>query len=110
MDKFLLVLTTVPDEKSGEMLASQLVEKRLAACVTVSAAAQSHYWWKGSITHNREFMLFIKTSARLYAQIEKAILEVHPYEVPEIIALSLSRGHERYLNWISEETGTKYNA
>lgn len=104
MDKHILVLTTVPEEKSGQKITSHLLEERLAACVTISPASQSLYWWKGQIAKEPEHILFIKTKADLYPELEKKIREIHPYEVPEIIALPIQKGLTDYLNWIDKET------
>lgn len=104
MDKHILVLTTVPEEKSGQKIATHLLEERLAACVTISPACQSLYWWKEKITKESEHILFIKTKAALYSELEKKIREIHPYEVPEIIVLPIQKGSADYLNWIEKET------
>ena len=104
MVKHILVLTTAPEEKSGQKIATHLLEERLAACVTISAASQSFYWWKEQIAKEPEHILFIKTKAALYAELEKKIREIHPYEVPEIIALPIQKGSADYLSWIEKET------
>ncbi len=106
MRKFLLVLTTLPEEKKAREVAEKLVEERLAACVTVSPAAQSFYRWKGRITKDQEHILFIKTKASVYSRLEARLKELHPYTVPEIIAFPVERGLEKYLSWLSEETGS----
>ncbi len=104
MSSHLLVLTSVGDRKAAEKIAAGLVEKRLAACVTVSSLGQSFYWWENKITKDQEFILFIKTKQELYSRIEKAILELHPYELPEIVAVPLVKGYGKYLEWIDKET------
>jgi len=104
MPEHILVLTTVPDEQKAQDIAETLVGERLAACVTVSAGCQSFYWWEGKISQDREMMLFIKTKAALYDQLEARIKQVHPYRVPEIIALPLIRGYVKYLDWLTKET------
>ncbi|MBC8358960.1 MAG: divalent-cation tolerance protein CutA [Candidatus Aminicenantes bacterium] len=104
MNKYILILTTVPDEKTGQEIAAQLVRDRLAACVTISASSLSFYWWKGKISKDKEHILFIKTKASLFPELEKKIQEIHPYDVPEIIALPLLKGSSEYLNWIDKET------
>ena len=103
MTKFILILSTVPDEKTGQKIASYLIESRLAACVTVSEKCLSLYWWQDKISKDEEWMIFIKTEQNLYSEIEKKILEIHPYEVPEIIAIPILTGHEQYLQWIEKE-------
>lgn len=104
MNKYMLALTTVPDEKTGQKIATKLIKDRLAACVTVSVSSQSFYWWNGKISKDREYILFIKTKSSLFPELEKKIQEIHPYEVPEIIALPLIKGSSKYLNWIEKET------
>jgi periplasmic divalent cation tolerance protein len=104
MSSYIFVLSTVPDKKKGREIARALVEARLAACVTVSADAQSYYWWEGKISEDRESMLFMKTKEALYEKLEARLKELHPYTVPEIIALPIVKGSEKYLRWLEEET------
>lgn len=104
MNEYMLVKTTVSDQETGEKIASALLEKRLAACVTICAEALSLYWWKGEIARDREYQLIIKTRAALYSKLEAEIIAVHPYEVPEIIALPVQAGNSKYLDWIASET------
>ncbi len=104
MNKFLLILSTVPTQEVAEEISRHLVEERLAACVTISSPGQSFYWWEGKITQDRELMLFIKTRANLYLELEKRLKELHPYSVPEILALAVEQGSESYLSWLEKET------
>ncbi len=104
MDEFILVLTTVPDAKTGQTLAMPILEEKLAACVTISGASKSFYWWKGKIAEETEHILFIKTRASLFPKLEKKLREVHPHDVPEIIALPVQKGSADYLSWIEKET------
>jgi periplasmic divalent cation tolerance protein len=103
-DAAILVLTQMPDRASAQALARALVEERLAACVSVGAPADSLYHWRGQIETAQEVPLTIKTRAGRYAAIEAAILARHPYELPEILAVPIRDGLERYLDWISIET------
>jgi periplasmic divalent cation tolerance protein len=107
--KYILVMATVPNQKTAQKMAKELLEQRLAACVTVSAACQSHYWWQGRMATDKEHILFIKTRGSLYGDLEKKILKIHPYKVPEIIALPLVKGYGKYLDWISMETKRRRN-
>jgi len=84
-------------------MAGELVSRRLAACVQISDVA-STYWWNGSLTHEAEHLLLIKTTTRLYKDVEAAILELHSYEIPEIVQVPVEQGFDRYLNWIDEST------
>ncbi len=104
MDRFILVLTTMPEEERAQEIAKALVGERLAACVTVSSACQSLYWWEDRIAEDREYILYIKTKASLYPRLEKKLKELHPYEVPEIIALPIQKGSRAYLDWLKKET------
>lgn len=104
MTEFLLALTTVPDEATGRDIARALVEKRLAACVTVTAAAASVYRWRGKICEEAERVLLIKTRSELFPALEEALRSLHPYEVPELIALPVERGSKAYLDWLRTET------
>jgi periplasmic divalent cation tolerance protein len=99
---FILVLTTVPDEKTGHLIGRALVEENLAACVTVSPAARSFYCWEGKFCDEEEHVLFIKTRALLFERLEARIKTLHPYKVPEIISMSIDRGSEAYLGWLGE--------
>jgi periplasmic divalent cation tolerance protein len=104
MTKYLLVMTTVPDAEVGRIIAEKVIEERLAACVTQSAAGQSLYWWQEKITQDQEHILFIKTIKEAYPKLEETIHQIHPYDVPEIIALPISIGSKDYLKWIDTET------
>lgn len=104
MTKYLLVMTTVPDPETGQIIAEKIIEERLAACVTLQAAGQSLYWWQGKITQNQEYTLFIKTKKEVYTPLEEKIRQIHPYDVPEIIALPIFSGNADYLDWIGSET------
>lgn len=104
MTEYLLVMTTVPDSEVGQIIAEKIIEDRLAACVTLQAPAQSLYWWQGKITQNQEYTLFIKTKKGVYPLLEEKIRRIHPYDVPEIIALPIFSGNADYLDWIDNET------
>ena len=106
MSEHIIVFSTVPDEAKGREIARTLVEERLAACVTISAACRSFYWWEGKIADEGEFMLVIKTKAPLYPKLEEKLKGIHPYTVPEIIALPIVKGSKKYLDWLDAETGT----
>ena len=107
MFEFLLVKTTVPDEETAARISRILVESRLAACVSQFSACQSSYWWEGKITQDQEYTLFIKIPASRYRELEEKLVAVHPYEVPEVIAIPIAEGYGSYLNWIKEEANPK---
>jgi len=99
-----LVLTNLPDRKAALALANALIEEKLAACVNVLSECTSVYRWKGAVENAAEIPLLIKTAATRYAALEAAIRRLHPYELPEIIAVPLARGLPEYLLWVAEET------
>jgi periplasmic divalent cation tolerance protein len=102
----LLVLTNLPDRASAEKLAALLIERRLAACVSLLAPCESVYRWRGEIQRDEEHPLLVKTAQDRYAELEAAIRANHPYELPEIIAVPIVRGLAAYLHWVESETRT----
>jgi periplasmic divalent cation tolerance protein len=99
-DDVLVIFCTVPDAASGERIARQLVEYRLAACVNVIPGVTSVYRWQGQVETGSEALLKIKAKAGNYQKIETAIRSQHPYELPEIIAVPVSDGLAEYLDWV----------
>lgn len=102
--RILLVLSNLPDKAAARNLARQLVEEGHAACVNVLEPCESVYRWKGAVEQAQEVPVLIKTTATGYAALEAAICRHHPYELPEIIAVPLSRGLPAYLEWVAAET------
>jgi periplasmic divalent cation tolerance protein len=100
----LLVLSNLPDRASAERLAEALIERRLAACVNILAPCCSVYRWEGAVERAEEHPVFIKTTAERYPAVEEAIRGLHPYELPEIVAVPLSAGLPGYLQWVADET------
>ena len=100
----LLVLTNLPDRASAEKLADALIEARVAACINILAPCLSVYRWKGTVQHDEEHPVLIKTSAARYPVLEQAIRALHPYELPEIVAVPIERGLTAYLDWVAAET------
>lgn len=96
-----LVFTTCPDENTAEQIASTLVQYKLAACVNIVRGVKSVYQWQDKIEQDHEVLLLIKTDIGHYKQLEKKILALHPYELPEILAVTVDRGSQAYLNWIT---------
>lgn len=103
-DQTLLILTNLPDQASAQAMAESLVADRLAACVNILAPCRSVYRWQGAIESAEETPLLIKTTAARYAALEAAIRASHPYELPEIIAVTVARGLPEYLMWVATET------
>jgi periplasmic divalent cation tolerance protein len=100
----LLVLTNLPDREAAGKLARELIERRLAACVNILGACTSVYRWQGEVEEAAEVPMLIKTTAAAYPELQQAIADLHPYELPEIIAVSLARGLPAYLDWVAVET------
>ena len=100
--ELLLVLVTIDSVFSAEELASTLVSERLCACVNVIPSVSSIYTWQGELRKDMEALMLIKTTSEVYDLLEDKIRALHPYDVPEIIAIRLDRGNESYLNWVME--------
>lgn len=100
----LLVLCNCPDEEVANRIALAVLESGLAACVNILPRIQSLYRWQGKIESATEIPLFIKSTAANYPALEAAIQKLHPYDIPEIIALPVERGLPAYLNWVAAET------
>jgi len=101
-----LVLTTCPDVATGERLAHALVTERLAACVNILPVTKSVYLWKGRVESAAEQLLVIKSVARAFRAIQKRIVELHPYELPEVITVPVTGGFADYLAWIRDPDKT----
>ncbi len=98
-----VVLTTVASSEKAEQLAVALVERRLAACVNIVGPIRSIYRWKGAIEREQEHLLVIKTTAQRAAELAAAFAELHPYEVPEHVELTIEGGGEEYLQWLGAQ-------
>lgn len=103
-NEVLLVLTHLPDRLTAETLANALIAEKAAACVNILGACTSVYRWQGTVEHAEEIPLLIKTTTAGYAALETAIRRLHPYELPEIIAVPLAQGLPGYLQWVVAET------
>ena len=98
----LLVYCTCPTEDVAEHLATALVETKLAACVNMAGPVRSVYRWQGQIERETEILLMIKTTTAAWPALQKNIIELHPYDVPEIIAVPIVMGNKDYLMWVGE--------
>jgi periplasmic divalent cation tolerance protein len=96
-----IVLCTAPDRETGERIAHSLVSEQLAACVNIVPGVASIYRWKGAVEQDEEVLMFIKTSQTLWPRLEARILALHPYELPEIIAVPIHTGQTDYTKWIT---------
>ena len=101
--EYVLVLVTCPAERAAE-IARPLVEEKLAACVNIVPGLRSIYTWEGKISDEPEALLLIKTRAALFEPLRARVLELHLYDVPEVIALPIVAGHPDYLRWVMEST------
>lgn len=104
-----LVLSTAPDADTAQLLARTLVGEGLAACVNIIPGVQSIYRWQGKVESVSELNLLIKTTEAGYAALETRLRQLHPYELPEILALRNTAGLPDYLHWIADNTGPVKN-
>jgi periplasmic divalent cation tolerance protein len=97
-----IVLTTAGSQEEARKIAHGLVERRLAACVNIAGPVESVFRWQGKVETEPEFLLVIKTTAAAFERVRDAIKELHSYELPECVMLSVEDGSAAYLNWIGE--------
>ena len=102
--EYLVVLTTCPGSISAKKIARELVLENYAACVNVIPGIQSFFSWVGKVDESNEYLLIIKTTADKYEEMERHIIKIHPYDLPELIALPIEKGYDAYLEWISKNT------
>lgn len=102
-EKYCIVYVTFPKKQVAKDIAKILIREKLIACANIFKI-DSLYTWKGKLEEDSEYITFLKTRKDLYTKIEKRILELHPYECPEIIQIPINRGYEGYLRWIENET------
>ena len=107
MTDVLLALTTCPNPESAELIANTLVIEGLAACVTQVPGVLSTYIWQGQLQHEREIQLVIKTTQPQWATLAERLVSLHPYEVPELIAIPVCAGSQSYLDWVRQNTASK---
>jgi periplasmic divalent cation tolerance protein len=102
--KFIVVFITAKDPEEAQKIAKELVKKRMAACVNIVPAVNSHYWWKDKLEASEETLLIVKTKEPLLPELIKSVKKIHSYRIPEIIALPIAGGSRDYLEWIDSET------
>jgi periplasmic divalent cation tolerance protein len=100
-----VALSTVASAEDAERLARVLVERRLAACVNVVPGVVSHYRWRDALQRDQEQLLVIKTRAERLPALRAVFAELHPYDLPELVALAVAGGSDAYLRWLDGETG-----
>lgn len=99
--KFSLVLVTAPDLKTARVLAKAALQARLIACANLVPKVESHYWWQGRMESGAEVLLILKTPRSRLAALEKLVIAQHPYDTPEFLALPLTAGNRKYLDWLA---------
>ncbi len=102
MSEQVVALSTLGNAADAERIGRALVERRLAACVNVVPGVVSLYRWKGEIQRDEEWLLVIKTRADALEPLRAALVSLHPYELPELVAWPIAGGHEPYLRWIDQ--------
>ena len=100
----IVVLTTVASDEEAVRLVRTLLERRLIACGTILPGARSLYRWQGKVADEREVLVMLKTRSARLDSLREAFAELHPYKVPELLALPVDAGLEKYLEWINGET------
>ena len=104
-DKSVLVYSTFPSPEAAEVVGRELVDRRLAACVNVVPGVVSHYRFEGRQHRDAELLLVIKTRSEKLEALRAALVELHPYAVPELVELEIAGGHAPYLSWLDESVG-----
>ncbi|MDO6425791.1 divalent-cation tolerance protein CutA [Thalassotalea sp. 1_MG-2023] len=101
-----IVLCTCPSNEVANEIAESLVKQSIAACVNIISNVSSVYLWQGNIEKDVEVQLIIKSKAAIFKQLADTIIKLHPYDVPEIIALDINKGNQDYLTWLDESIHT----
>lgn len=101
-NQFQIILITAGKEEEAQKIATKLVSSRLVACVNIIPAINSIYRWQGKVCNDSELLLICKGKKENFKKIEKAVKELHSYDVPEIIALAIERGSQEYLSWLAQ--------
>ena len=104
MTDAILVLCTCPDETSADRLCEQLLDQRLAACINQLPGVTSVYRWQGKVEAAAEVLLLVKTSAEAYPALQERLRQLHPYELPELLAVEAASGLPEYLQWLAAES------
>ena len=100
-----LILVTAPSLADARKIARVLVEKKLAACVNIVPRIESIYRWQGKIETAQEWLLIVKTSQKRAKAVERAIKELHSYDLPECISIAVDGGSKEYLKWLGKQVG-----
>ena len=103
MNRYCIIMTTVEKETDLQTIVAGLLKKKLAACIQ-TMKINSHYTWENKLCHEDEFLILIKTTERLYPEIENYLEKTHPYDTPEIICVPITHAFKKYTTWIDEVT------
>lgn len=107
-DTVLLCYSTCPDAASAHDIAEALVGEQLAACVNQLPGVRSTYRWRGAVTRDDEILLLIKTTSSRLEPLRRRLIELHPYELPELIAVPVDHGHAAYLDWVRQSVAVEH--
>jgi periplasmic divalent cation tolerance protein len=99
------VHVTMPDGETARRIGRTLVEEKLAACVNVVQGVVSIYSWKGAVQEDEEVLCLVKTSPERFSQLRARLLELHPYDLPEVLGFSVDDGSPAYIDWVRQNTG-----
>lgn len=102
--EYVTAYTTVPDEKTADVIINGVVATKLVACVNIIPGVKSAYWWKGEVVKDNELVLLMKTRASLVEQLTAKIKEIHPYDVPALTIFPVTGGNPEFLSWIKDST------
>lgn len=105
--RYMIALVTAPDLKTARRIARQALETRLTACANLIPKIESHYWWQGKLESSAEVLIVFKATDSCLANLEKLVMAHHPYDTPEFIAISLTSGNARYLQWLEQSVTPK---
>jgi periplasmic divalent cation tolerance protein len=101
----MVVFSTAPGVQAAELIGRTLVEERLAVCANIMEGVTSIFRWKGAVAREREVLVLLKTTVAEVEALRRRLVELHPYEVPEVLAVQVAVGHEPYIEWVRAEVG-----
>jgi len=104
--ELIVIVTTTEKKEDAEKIAEQLVKKRMCACAQVSGPINSWYWWEGKVESSEEWQVKLKTVAEKYGEVEEAIKAIHPYDLPQIVALPVANALKAYTDWVVDNLDT----
>ena len=103
MEEYCIIKTAIASESLGNVMIKKLLTKKLISCAQITQV-KSMYWWNDKIENDKEFVIEMKTKKKLYHLVEREIIKLHNYEVPEIVCIDIIEGYNKFLNWIDDET------